>query len=580
MAVRARQLAGSDYISRMFCIPVHDKASVARLAELALGKLFRMPKQMAYLRQLDILLIDEFGLVSAKLLSVMDIILRRVRDNSMFMGGVLVIATLDHMQLQSIGDRPSLLSPHIMTCFDTVMLHHSVRASGDANLRAIQDISRLLPTQWTEDIVRQFRHLIETNCTFVKKDEQVSSHIVRIFGKHVATRIAEQNMLRHVRLIHLTNIISRHSEDYESTPEGQWIPSSNVTSSYLDTKVKEPRVLHFFPRGIYEVTFNDRKGAHSQSQLATLIELPQQDDIRNFRPVRMLLAPNGCKNAPPNTTSATDLVEKEKWSYCSIPTAPERPQYLRFGISGKRIQYGLKHRIALTVHAAMGQDLAAIVTKVRTLAVDEKYALWLPSQVVVLLSRTFFAKDIHFIGTAAETCDALLQVLLKRTQYSEYMARILEAISGRPTIPDQPNTLNTQHFYPFRLSDLQLPSDNSGFVYLLISMRDYKTTYIGQTRRIVKRLIEHNSMYGSTQTANSTLQPWALLAIICGFENDRHKMLRVEKIWKLRRNDRKKYSDGILEPDMISGIGANMISNHPEFASLRFMQCGTLLLAK
>ena len=59
------------------------------MAEIAIVKLLRMPKKLNVLRSLNILFIDEIGQVSAELLSVLDIILRRIRDSNIFMGGVI-----------------------------------------------------------------------------------------------------------------------------------------------------------------------------------------------------------------------------------------------------------------------------------------------------------------------------------------------------------------------------------------------------------------------------------------------------------------------------------------------------------
>jgi hypothetical protein len=125
MSVRAKQLGGR-HLSFLFCIPVNEYATPQRLAEIALIRLYRMPKLLALLRQTDVLFIDELGLVSARLLSVLDIILRRIRNSSLFMGGVHVISTLDHLQLHAIEDRPVLMSPHIWTCFDMFLLMKSV----------------------------------------------------------------------------------------------------------------------------------------------------------------------------------------------------------------------------------------------------------------------------------------------------------------------------------------------------------------------------------------------------------------------------------------------------------------------
>lgn len=188
----------------------------------------------------------------------------------------------------------------------------------------------------------------------------------------------------------------------------------------------------------------------------------------------------------------------------------------------------------MTIHTAMGQTLNGVVLKVTSQAADPTYSLWIASQVVVLLSRTNYARQIVFVGSRRETCDAIVDVLMKQSQYSEYLAKIIDALSGSLHLnPSFPPVLDVPRFFPFRAYDLPLPTDLSRIVYLLVSKRDRKSTYIGQTRNLNLRLTKHNSGLGSKQTADYTLRPWALLSVICGFESDKTKMLRVEAAWKI-----------------------------------------------
>ena len=54
---------------------------------------------MNLLTTLDVLFIDKIGQLSAEILSTIEIILQRIRNNSnTFMGGVIIISTLDHTQ--------------------------------------------------------------------------------------------------------------------------------------------------------------------------------------------------------------------------------------------------------------------------------------------------------------------------------------------------------------------------------------------------------------------------------------------------------------------------------------------------
>ena len=69
-----------------------------------------------------------------KMAATLDIILRKLKMNDIFFGGILIISTMDHKQLAPIKGRPLLTSPHVLTCFDAYMLKQSVRANDDKNL--------------------------------------------------------------------------------------------------------------------------------------------------------------------------------------------------------------------------------------------------------------------------------------------------------------------------------------------------------------------------------------------------------------------------------------------------------------
>jgi hypothetical protein len=110
---------------------------------LALCKILRVPKKLNTLLTLDVLLCDEMGQVSAEFLSIIDIIMRRLRSNNIFLGGLLIICTLDHTQIQPVQGRPFLTSTHIMIpCFKMVSFVNSIRASGDAAFQRIQELAR------------------------------------------------------------------------------------------------------------------------------------------------------------------------------------------------------------------------------------------------------------------------------------------------------------------------------------------------------------------------------------------------------------------------------------------------------
>ena len=229
----------------------------------------------------------------------------------------------------------------------------------------------------------------------------------------------------------------------------------------------------------------------------------------------------------------------------------------------------------------MGQNLHALVTKVSN-SEDGKYSLWEREQVVVLLSRTNYARDIIFVGSKRDTVNSLAAVLTQRSQYSEYISHLLTRLSG----------LNEEHAvlpsieidiaqHPFRPVDVEIPYDNTGYCYLLVSLRETNTTYIGQTNNIRRRLREHNTGYGSVQTTDERLRPWALLTLVCGFQCDRRAQQEFECRWQNARFYENRRRGGVMTPTDIGQLAGSVIT-HMNAArihsplDLRIIHCGTV----
>ena len=61
------------------------------------------------LMTLDVLAIDECGSLSAEQLATLDIILRTIKSSSLPFGGVLVLGSFDHRQIDAIKGTPFLM---------------------------------------------------------------------------------------------------------------------------------------------------------------------------------------------------------------------------------------------------------------------------------------------------------------------------------------------------------------------------------------------------------------------------------------------------------------------------------------
>ena len=119
----------------------------------------------------------------------------------------------------------------------------------------------------------------------------------------------------------------------------------------------------------------------------------------------------------------------------------------------------------------------------------------------------------------------------------------MEDILGLVTInsnitnnPDRRNRVLTTSSFPYRIKDMTLPQCNTGYVYMLISIKDINFTYIGKTMCIRTRIQQHNSGVGSMSTQPPHLCPYALFAYICGFNGRNDLLFYIERIWKEKRD--------------------------------------------
>ena len=157
------------------------------MSESSLQSLLHHPVYLKILMSIDVLFIDEIGQISSEMLSCLDIILRKIRNNNIFMGGVLLICTLDHKQLAPIDGSPMLTSPLVISCFEFICLKESVRASSDVNLQRIQNIARMNPIHYDNDstLISEFKDLLLSTCTFVDNwdNEVITPTTYRLYGK-------------------------------------------------------------------------------------------------------------------------------------------------------------------------------------------------------------------------------------------------------------------------------------------------------------------------------------------------------------------------------------------------------------
>lgn len=342
-----------------------------------------------------------------------------------------------------------------------------------------------------------------------------------------------------------------------------------------------PEMLYFYPGAVFEIVYN-KPGHYSQSQLAVLAETPTPEQVRAFQPVRVYVAPEGTKSISSDLTTEADFL-RAGFRIDEVGKAPSRVNYLGLGFQGKREMYGLRPRIAATIHAGMGQDLPSLITKVDG---ADKYRLFERGQVVVLLSRTHFAKDIYFVGDPDETAKRLWEALLVRSTYDAYLEYVMRQLTNQGASASYRNVIDAPCFHPCRPIDIGLPQSPDGYVYLLASVhKNYigKVTYIGQTKNLAKRFKEHQNGTATPQTAG--MGPWVMLAYITGFEEcSSAGRIYFESLWQWSRNNANAERRTPLTADQIADLGRKLVDEKRYTGSidlqdkkLCFHRCGAIL---
>ena len=138
----------------------------------------------------------------------------------------------------------------------------------------------------------------------------------------------------------------------------------------------------------------------------------------------------------------------------------------------------------------MGDTLQYMATQISSN--DPNFNLWDKGQLVVILSRTKLARNSIFVGPKNETLNALIELLMKKTQWSDYIEEVLSlvTINNSETFQqlERRNSSMNQNAFPFQICDITLPVVSSGYVYMLISLRHPNYSYIGTTACICSRI--------------------------------------------------------------------------------------------
>lgn len=342
-----------------------------------------------------------------------------------------------------------------------------------------------------------------------------------------------------------------------------------------------------------EFTHN-RPNYWSQGQLCICTDVPDGSNINEANhKIMVYAAPVGTKTAPDAKDEQTLIQMGWKKIYVE---RRKRMQKINVGnnVFADRGQFPLHSRVAATIHRAMGSSLKNIVTEISKSRNHCGY-LWDRGQVVVLLSRTPALRNMYFVQqpdvSKREIAETLLNILARKPSYYNQMKEIIDRIGIRFCPVQQAGEIHDQHApalpriltldnFPFRPMDMVLPDNNisfMGFCYVLLSLKNRSSIYIGACNDVAARLKQHNTGYSSAtnKIAPSQLQPWALIGFVCGFDHKNQKFV-FEKNWQgnvrdiLRRN-------ACAEVVELIQVGKDMIIDRVEtMPNLRYQACAKL----
>jgi len=344
------------------------------------------------------------------------------------------------------------------------------------------------------------------------------------------------NKLRHEE----TPPLIRTSIDSQvrANTRSEYTAASETSVNALNRELKEPQRLVFYEWGMYEITTNERTGNYQQSNLALMVDMPDAQTLENFGQISLWLPPAG-------PLRVEFLQEREKptktqlsalgWREVSVGYTPERNVPVRGGFQAKRKQYSLKHIGALTINKSQGDTI------VNGLAIEvssDSTSPWEKAQVVVAFSRTKTASMTIIVGTKTYAINRLWDLITTPTQWTHLMENILDQVTiNRSGGDDLPDFIDYPTYYPFRMCEARIPSDNTGIIYILFSEREPRFTYIGECEDLTKRMTDHNGGHGSFGTSNPSQRPFYPAGFISGLGHcDKAGRLSLESHWRYYRN--------------------------------------------
>ena len=531
---RARMLGG-EHLHSIFKFPVDNPSSStpSTIAASCLAALIRNKIRHAYLKAIDVLVIEEIGLIPNFFFNVIDYVLRSVRKNDKPYGGVLIIATGDHRQLKPIDANSIWVGSELLANFQIIQMTHYVRCRMDADLAKILEIFR--KAEPTSDDIQLVRTILLQRCSSncVESWDAVPYMYFRVVSKNQAARKIIDDYLR-LRKQDENNFVSE-SYDEVQILNGQWVKASSAHSIKMNARLREQSNIVFFDKAIMRLTyncsrFNNSNVSFNQGQLVVVIGLPDEKAEVTRQYVSAKLVPPGRRifdvdNLP------------DSWPVIKLRRRKSFVYKLFFDTKAVREQFPLTYYICNTIHKSIGETIEFLATRVDSKS-NAEYSIWERNQGLVLLSRVQSLSNLMFVGDIQVNVEAIQNLLLQRDPLEEYVNTYIGKCDMLYQfdryIPPQPFTIYTNE---------RIPSGNCGFVYMAISKK--KDVYhIDECLNLRKKIVYLNSIF--RESTEKYYQPWNILCYLTGFKENGEHYKNVE--------DRSRFKNILIENLYVDNI--------------------------
>ena len=498
LAARRAVHVGGEHIHRLFGISV-KKLPASVLANEALSKLNNDLKRKYFLEKLQVLFVEEVSLIHAELWATMDIMLQSLKQNEIPFGGVLIIANGDCCQLPNVSGTDIFQSTSLIFTFHFHFLHHLVRMHDEKG----QEVLKLLEERPVpQRSIDRICALLSENCTFHNSWREVDSRmIMKVFGKKRAER---QALVDHKKMVESSGAVSTVSEAKDEMCLDKshiWRTADIEATKFLNKNSREPETLLLYDKAVLRLTRNLESS--SQGDLFVL-----DFDNCTERNLSLYKAPN-----PSHITK--ECLDRELYKNWPKITVTKTAGFT-FGThngSVRRVQFPFSNYVALTVHKLMGDTFANLATSISS--TESMYSLWLTSQIYVIISRVRRLSSLHFVGTAAQTMDAIAKVLSTKHLHEESIYHFMNKLKNQDKSPIAtvvPCTMYLRHHF-------EVPATENGFIFVLVSLADtsFSTFSLHETSGSLSEALRE--MNSTRESALLDGQPWAMGLFVWRFKS-------------------------------------------------------------